>query len=178
MEFTVTAEMDDDSEPWVKLYYGAEEDEETCRYEAGDPNCYNDFWWVKIRMSDEGDDESGLNEITITPEGQNIYDQPIYYRYSILRFTYDRTAVPNGNYSRYPNFPIGTTLEQELIASASCCIEKMVIRVTDVAGNVGEVRGTQGGTGAKHIGRHGYNFGFILDTAGPQIRVQGIALGI
>ena len=32
--------------------------------------------------------------------------------------------------------------------------------------------------GPQHFGRHGYNFRFVFGTAGPQIGVQGIALGI
>jgi hypothetical protein len=36
-----------------------------------------------------------------------------------------------------------------VVAAASCCVEKMLIRVTDVAGNMAEEEATNGGTGAK-----------------------------
>jgi hypothetical protein len=80
VEFTVADELEDDDDPWIKLYYGAEDDGETCMYEPGDPNCENDYWWVKFRISEEGDEESGLSEINIVSEGENMYGTPIYYR--------------------------------------------------------------------------------------------------
>ena len=49
---------------------------------------------------------------------------------------------------RYTNFPIGTTKEQEVVAAASCCLEGIRLRVTDVAGKVGEQHAIWDGTGS------------------------------
>ena len=50
---------------------------------------------------------------------------------------------------RYKNFHIGTNQEEEVVAGASCCLEKMRVRVFDVAGNLREETAYNGGTGAK-----------------------------
>ena len=50
---------------------------------------------------------------------------------------------------RYKNFHIGTNQEEEVVAAASCCLEKMRVRVFDVAGNLREETAYNGGTGAK-----------------------------
>ena len=52
-------------------------------------------------------------------------------------------------HSRYKNFHIGTNQEEEVVAAASCCLEKMRVRVFDVAGNLREETAYNGGTGAK-----------------------------
>lgn len=48
---------------------------------------------------------------------------------------------------RYENFAIGTDKEFEVVAAASCCLEGITMRVTDVAGNVAEVEAWNGKTG-------------------------------
>ena len=40
---------------------------------------------------------------------------------------------------RHINFPIGTRVEQEVIAAASCCTERMKLTVKDVAGEKREL---------------------------------------
>ena len=49
---------------------------------------------------------------------------------------------------RYTNFPIGATKEQEVVAEASCCIEKLRLRVTDVSGEVAEAHAVWDETGS------------------------------
>ena len=50
---------------------------------------------------------------------------------------------------RYTNFPIGTTKEQEVIAAASCCLEGLRLRVTDVSGEVAEAHAVWNETNSK-----------------------------
>ena len=57
--------------------------------------------------------------------------------------------VRDAIHCRYKNFHIGTNQEEEVVAAASCCLEKMRVRVFDVAGNLREETAYNGGTGAK-----------------------------
>jgi hypothetical protein len=49
---------------------------------------------------------------------------------------------------RHVNFPIGNTVEHEVVAAASCCIEGMRLLVTDVAGETAEAYAMWDGTGS------------------------------
>ena len=44
---------------------------------------------------------------------------------------------------RYPNFDLGETDEETVLVGASCCIEKVTLAVTDVAGNTNEFEATK-----------------------------------
>lgn len=77
VEFTVTADLRDTSDPWTQLIYGAETEEDTCSVTPEDTDCYRDFWWVKFIVQDE---ESGLNTVQFSPIGSDKYGTPIYYR--------------------------------------------------------------------------------------------------
>ena len=50
-------------------------------------------------------------------------------------------------FSRYENFPIGTDGEYEIVAGASCCLEGIELRLTDVAGNQAEMYAQYDGYG-------------------------------
>jgi len=126
--FKVTDEMvedEDDTEPWTKIEYGAESDDETCTNGPGEPGCDLEYWWVKFRIQDE---DSGLHLIDVKPGGKETYQNQVYYRYT--------------------NFPIGTTKEQEVVAAASCCLEGLRLRVTDVSGEVAEAHAIWDETGS------------------------------
>ena len=45
--------------------------------------------------------------------------------------------------NRYPNFDLGETDEETVLVGASCCIEKVTLAVTDVAGNTNEFEATK-----------------------------------
>jgi len=124
--FKVTDEMEeDDTEPWTKIEYGAESDDETCTNGPGEPGCDLEYWWVKFRIQDE---DSGLHLVDVKPGGKETYQNQVYYRYT--------------------NFPIGTTKEQEVVAAASCCLEGLRLRVTDVSGEVAEAHAIWDETGS------------------------------
>jgi hypothetical protein len=55
--------------------------------------------------------------------------------------------LKRSDFRRYVNYPIGTTAEQTLMVQASCCYQSVLVRITDVAGNVAEVQANNGGTG-------------------------------
>ena len=64
-----------------QIHYGAEDKDETCRMSLNDPNCNSDYWWVKVDMSDDNEDnDSGLKEVDFIAEGQNMYGNEIVYR--------------------------------------------------------------------------------------------------
>ncbi len=68
----------DDSSPWVRLSYAAEDDSDTCRFEPGSPNCDEDEWWTSYRIQDE---ESGLHQVQFTPTGgSSTKKDPIFFR--------------------------------------------------------------------------------------------------
>eukprot|EP00093_Oithona_nana_P006503 06503.XXX_222917_221780_1 [CDS] Oithona nana genome sequencing. len=124
--FKVTDEMvEDDTEPWTKIEYGAESEDETCTNGPGEPGCDLEYWWVKFRIQDE---DSGLHLVDVKPGGKETYQNQVYYRYT--------------------NFPIGTTKEQEVVAAASCCLEGLRLRVTDVSGEVAEAHAIWDETGS------------------------------
>jgi len=128
LEFTITEaddDFEDDDEPWTKLEYGADSEDETCRVKPGEPNCENEWWWAKFRVQDE---DSGLQSIRVSPTGKDTYTHQVYFRHI--------------------NFPIGTTTEREVYAAASCCIEGMRLTVTDVAGETAERYAVFDGTGS------------------------------
>ena len=78
--FKVTDEMvedEDDTEPWTKIEYGAESDDETCTNGPGEPGCDLEYWWVKFRIQDE---DSGLHLIDVKPGGKETYQNQVYYR--------------------------------------------------------------------------------------------------
>ncbi len=77
MDFQVVSELDDNSDPWTRLSYYAESEEDTCRTEADSPSCDQQKWWVRVRMRDE---ESGLNRVAFYGAGPNANHYPIYYR--------------------------------------------------------------------------------------------------
>jgi len=128
LEFTITEsgdEFEDDTEPETELKYGADPDDETCSVKPGEPNCGSQWWWAKFRVQD---DDSGLHSVKVTPAGKETYASQVYYRYI--------------------NFPIGTTMEHEVYAAASCCIESMRLTVKDVAGETAERYAVSDGTGS------------------------------
>ena len=64
-----------------QIHYGAEDNSETCSMKLTDPNCNDDYWWVKVDMSDDDEDsDSGLKEGDFIAEGQNMYGNDIIYR--------------------------------------------------------------------------------------------------
>ena len=64
-----------------QIHYGAEDKAETCSMKLTDPNCNDDYWWVKVDMSDDDEDsDSGLKEVDFIAEGQNMYGNDIIYR--------------------------------------------------------------------------------------------------
>ena len=64
-----------------QIHYGAEDNSETCSMKLTDPNCNDDYWWVKVDMSDDDEDsDSGLKEVDFIAEGQNMYGNDIIYR--------------------------------------------------------------------------------------------------
>jgi len=128
LEFTITEpgdEFEDDTEPDTELEYGADSDDETCSVKPGEPNCGSQWWWAKFRIQD---DDSGLHSVRVTPAGKETYASQVYYRYI--------------------NFPIGSTMEHEVYAAASCCIESMRLTVKDVAGETAERYAVSDGTGS------------------------------
>ena len=79
--FKVTDEMvEDDTEPWTKIEYGAESEDETCTNGPGEPGCDLEYWWVKFRIQDE---DSGLHLVDVKPGGKETYQNQVYYRYTI-----------------------------------------------------------------------------------------------
>ena len=77
--FKVTDEMvEDDTEPWTKIEYGAESEDETCTNGPGEPGCDLEYWWVKFRIQDE---DSGLHLVDVKPGGKETYQNQVYYRY-------------------------------------------------------------------------------------------------
>ncbi|XP_059088540.1 putative uncharacterized protein DDB_G0282129 [Tigriopus californicus] len=124
VEFTVTEDLRDTSKPWTQLTYGAQTEEDTCSYTPEDANCYMDYWWVKFQVQDE---ESGLNTVQLSPIGTDKYNTPIYYRYE--------------------NFNLGTDKEHDIVAAASCCLEGMILRLTDISGNQVEHEAYNSGVG-------------------------------
>lgn len=48
---------------------------------------------------------------------------------------------------RYENFDLGTDDEQMVTVAASCCTEGMLVRISDIAGNVAEVEAKSSGSG-------------------------------
>jgi len=128
LEFTITEpgdEFEDDTEPDTELEYGADSDDEACSVKPGEPNCGSQWWWAKFRIQD---DDSGLHSVRVTPAGKETYASQVYYRYI--------------------NFPIGSTMEHEVYAAASCCIESMRLTVKDVAGETAERYAVSDGTGS------------------------------
>ena len=76
--FTVADEIKDNSDPSIKLTYGAKEDDQACQFGPEDNRCLGNFWWVKFTVQDEG---SGINEVTFQTEGKvTAQDSNIYYR--------------------------------------------------------------------------------------------------
>ena len=69
---------EDKDEPWYKMEYGAESEDETCQFGPGEPNCNTEWWWVKFRIQDE---ESGLHLVDVSPGGKDTYREQVYYRY-------------------------------------------------------------------------------------------------
>lgn len=125
IEFTVTAELDDEGEPDADIEYMPDMNGQYCPSKPGEPNCIDYFWWVKITTKDE---KSGLNSVAVEPEGKITTVSDVYYRYE--------------------NWAVGTNKEYMVAAAASCCVEKMTIRITDVAGNTAELRAKNGEKGS------------------------------
>ena len=76
--FKVTDEMsEDNTEPWIKIEYGAESEDETCTNGPGEPGCDLEYWWVKFRIQDE---DSGLHLIDVKPGYKETYPNQVYYR--------------------------------------------------------------------------------------------------
>jgi len=128
LEFTITEpgdEFEDETEPETELEYGADSDDEACLVKPGEPNCGSQWWWAKFKVQD---DDSGLHSVKVTPAGKETYASQVYYRYI--------------------NFPIGSTMEHEVYAAASCCIESMRLTVKDVAGETAERYAVSDGTGS------------------------------
>merc|ERR1712172_87506 len=128
LEFTITEpgdEFEDETEPETELEYGADSEDETCSVKPGEPNCGSQWWWAKFRVQD---DDSGLHSVKVTPAGKETYASQVYYRYI--------------------NFPIGSTMEHEVYAAASCCIESMRLTVKVVAGETAERYAVSDGTGS------------------------------
>merc|ERR1712008_573259 len=128
LEFTITEpgdEFEDETEPETELEYGADSDDETRSVRPGEPNCGSQWWWEKFKVQD---DDSGLHSVRVTPTGKETYASQVYYRYI--------------------NFPIGSTMEHEVYAAASCCIESMRLTVKDVAGETAERYAVSDGTGS------------------------------
>ncbi|TRY61670.1 hypothetical protein TCAL_16284 [Tigriopus californicus] len=121
---SVGGDLRDTSKPWTQLTYGAQTEEDTCSYTPEDANCYMDYWWVKFQVQDE---ESGLNTVQLSPIGTDKYNTPIYYRYE--------------------NFNLGTDKEHDIVAAASCCLEGMILRLTDISGNQVEHEAYNSGVG-------------------------------
>ena len=70
--------VEDDTEPWTKIEYGAESEDETCTNGPGEPGCDLEYWWVKFRIQDE---DSGLHLVDVKPGGRETYQNQVYYRY-------------------------------------------------------------------------------------------------
>ncbi len=113
---------------------------EGCSVEWDEPGCSSDKWWVRFKVRDEG---VGLNNIEVSPINSNRAasnalddkDRIIYYRYDLINDF--RNSKSTLIYSRYEKFPLGTTETVEVLAEASCCLEGITLRVTDLNNNEG-----------------------------------------
>ena len=75
--FKVTDEMsEDNTEPWIKIEYGAESEDETCTNGPGEPGCDLEYWWVKFHIQDE---DSGLHLIDVKPGDKETYPNQLFY---------------------------------------------------------------------------------------------------
>ncbi len=132
VDFTVAAELEDDDSPdgdieYLESYDGGSESSENdgeCEFEPDDlENCNKGDWYVKFKIQDE---DSGLHLIQVLPTGGQ--------------------GNPNSLFYRYDNFPIGSVNEHSVTVSASCCLEGVMLRATDVAGNQEEFVAENGGS--------------------------------
>lgn len=125
VDFTVSTEFrDDDLRPSGRMEYfanndvtGYDDDGSThCMFSYEDlDNCKRDDWTVKFTVWDE---RSGLHLLDVLPTGGGGPD-PVWYRYE--------------------NFPMGSNKEQEVSVKASCCLQGVMLRATDIAGNQAEM---------------------------------------
>ena len=122
MEFTVTDDYEeDDDEPWYKIEYGADDEEDLCTITPGNPGCDQQWWWAKFRIQDE---DSGLKSVKVEPTGKQTYAEAVYYRYFFLSKSKSAEIL-----LQVSKIESGKCVAKRLFASRGthcCCVEYFI----------------------------------------------------